>query len=110
MIEISLKTESTELKNGMYDVVREVLEEVLGDLEKEKSPALLTRSQLAKEIFNVNIQTVDTHVLSRPDFPRIYVGSKPLFPRDQVMEWIRKNTLSKSLPYGINHFKKAKEA
>ncbi|UII58092.1 helix-turn-helix domain-containing protein (plasmid) [Cytobacillus spongiae] len=92
MFEISMKTESDTFKQAMYDAVLEVMIQINEDKKLGNDlPVLLSKSQLAKHIFNVSPQTLDAHIIQREDFPKFKVGERLLFPRDMVMEWLRKN-------------------
>lgn len=92
MFEITMKTESDSLKSKLYDVIHEVMKEVVEDKKIENElPFLISKNQMAKSIFGVSPQTLDAHVICRPDFPKLKVGERILFPRDQVLDWIRSN-------------------
>lgn len=87
-----MKAQSDLFKQELYDIIHEVMKDVVEDRKQENDlPYMISRSQLAKHIFNVSPQTLDTHIIHRPDFPKFKAGERILFPRDMVLDWIRKN-------------------
>lgn len=92
MFRISMETESDTFKRELYDVIHDVMNEVVEERKSENDlNPLISKQQLADRIFGVSPQTLDSHVIHRPDFPKIKIGERILFPRDLVIEWIRKN-------------------
>ncbi|WP_340640629.1 DNA-binding protein [Bacillus atrophaeus] len=92
MIELTMKADTDSFRNNLYDLLQEVAASIIEDNRKEHElPYMISKAQLAKYIFNVSSQTLDAHVIYREDFPKFKVGERILFPRDMVLEWIRKN-------------------
>ncbi|ARW39027.1 DNA-binding protein [Bacillus amyloliquefaciens] len=92
MIELRMKADSDSLRNNLYDLLQEVAASIIENNRKEHElPYMISKAQLAKYIFNVSSQTLDTHIINRQDFPKFKVGERILFPRDMALEWVRKN-------------------
>ncbi|WP_078434259.1 helix-turn-helix domain-containing protein [Metabacillus halosaccharovorans] len=92
MFEFSLKTIPDSLRKEIHEILSDVVEAIVEERKKEYDlPFMLSKSQMAKHIFNVSPQTLDAHIINRSDFPKMKVGERILFPRDLVIEWIRKN-------------------
>ncbi|MGE6376572.1 helix-turn-helix domain-containing protein [Peribacillus muralis] len=92
MFEFSLKTIPDSLRKEIHDILSDVVEAVIEERKQENDlPFMLSKAQMAKHIFNVSPQTLDAHVINRKDFPKFKAGERILFPRDMVLEWIRKN-------------------
>ncbi|MGM0863408.1 MAG: helix-turn-helix domain-containing protein [Bacillota bacterium] len=97
MIEFSLKAVPEQIKQDLYDILLEVVSSIVEEKKQENNlPVMLSKAQLAKYIFNVSPQTLDTHIITRVDFPKFKVGERILFPRDMVLEWVRKNMENKN--------------
>ncbi|MED2763455.1 DNA-binding protein [Bacillus thuringiensis] len=89
MFTVQLEGNQEELKQQIRIVFFEIADELIGIKRRESNlPVLLNKSQLAEHIFNVSIQSLDTHVIYRPDFPKMKVGERILFPRDMVINWV----------------------
>lgn len=87
-----MKTESNAFKQELYDLMQDIVLTIIEERKQENDlPFMLSKAQLAKHIFNVSPQTLDAHVINRKDFPKFKAGERILFPRDMVLEWIRKN-------------------
>lgn len=92
MFHISVSAESDSFRRELYDLLQDVVLTIIEDMKKEDDlPYMLSKAQLAKHIFNVSPQTLDTHIINKPDFPKFKAGERILFPRDMVLKWIRKN-------------------
>ncbi|MCC2931633.1 helix-turn-helix domain-containing protein [Bacillus sp. LBG-1-113] len=92
MFELTMRADSDSFRNNLYDLLQEVATSIIEDNRNEHDlPYMISKAQLAKHIFNVSSQTLDAHIINRPDFPKLKVGERILFPRDMVLEWIRKN-------------------
>lgn len=92
MFELTMKADSDSFRNNLYDLLQEVAASITENNRKEHElPYMISKAQLAKYIFNVSSQTLDTHIINRQDFPKFKVGERILFPRDMALEWIRKN-------------------
>ncbi|AKG05553.1 DNA-binding protein [Salimicrobium jeotgali] len=90
----------------IYDMFYEIAERAQADVQKESElPYLLNKKQLAEHIFNVSTQTLDAHIIHRSDFPKVRVGDRALYPKDEVKTWIRKNldTTHKVRDLGFSH-------
>lgn len=89
LFETTLKPQP-EFENKMYDMIYQVAEKAQQDRDQLNDfPYLLSKSQLAKQVFNVSPQTLDTHIVSRPDFPKVNIGDRVLYPKDEVISWIK---------------------
>lgn len=93
MLEFSLKTIPESLRKEIHDILSDVVESIIEERKQENDlPYMLSKAQMAKHIFNVSPQTLDAHIINCSDFPKFKIGERILFPRDQVIQWIRKNT------------------
>ncbi|SFM28613.1 hypothetical protein SAMN04487943_11225 [Gracilibacillus orientalis] len=92
MLEINMKVDPDAIKKELYDLLYDVVSDITEDHKQENElPFLLSKRELAEHIFNVSAQSLNNHILHREDFPKIHVGERVLYPRDQVKEWIHKN-------------------
>ena len=113
MFQITMQTESDTFKAELYDVIHDVMNAVVAEKRRENElPPMISKQQMADHIFGVSPQTLDSHVIHRPDFPKLKVGERILFPRDQVLEWIRKNSTPAKVATNVKFgsFKTIKEA
>ncbi len=89
MFEAKLQPEA-EFNNKLYDIFYDIAKKAQEDVQTENDlPYLLDRTKLADQIFNVSVQSLDSHVLKRKDFPKVHVGGRILYPKDLVIKWIR---------------------
>jgi len=89
MFETTLKPQP-DFANKMYDIMFEIANKAIEDRDKlNELPYLLSRSQLARYIFNVSSQTLDAHIINRADFPKVRVGTRVLYPKDEAVKWIQ---------------------
>lgn len=89
MFETTLKPQP-DFSNKMYDIMFEIANKAIEDRDKlHDLPYLLSRTQLAKYVFNVSPQTLDAHIVKRADFPKVRVGERVLFPKDEAIAWIQ---------------------
>ncbi|MFK4463258.1 hypothetical protein ABIA49_002750 [Bacillus safensis] len=92
LFELTMKADSDSFRNNLYDLLQEVAASIIEDHKQENElPYMISKAQLAKHIFNVSSQTLDVHVINRPDFSKFKVGERILFPRDMVLDWIKKH-------------------
>lgn len=92
MFETILKPQP-DFENKMYDIMFQVAEKAQQDHNQLNDlPYLLSKAQLAKHVFNVSPQTLDSHIVKRADFPKINVGDRILYPKDKAIEWINTHT------------------
>lgn len=93
MFEFSLKTVPDSLRKEIHDILSDVVAAIVEEKKQEYDlPFMLSKAQMAEHIFNVSPQTLDAHIINRKDFPKLKIGERILFPRDQVIDWIRKQT------------------
>ncbi|ASK61389.1 DNA-binding protein [Virgibacillus phasianinus] len=89
MFETTLKPQP-EFENKMYDMMYQIAEKAQQDRDQLNDfPYLLSKTQLAKHVFNVSTQTLDAHIVRRSDFPKINVGDRVLYPKDDAIKWIK---------------------
>ena len=89
MFETTLKPQP-DFANKMYDIMFDIANKAQADRDQlNELPYLLSRAQLAKHIFNVSPQTLDAHIVKRSDFPKVRVGERVLFPKDEAIAWIQ---------------------
>ncbi len=87
-----MKTVPESFKQELHDILLEVVSSIVDERKQENElPYMLSKAQLAKHIFNVSPQTLDAHIIHRIDFPKFKAGERLLFPKDMVINWIRKN-------------------
>lgn len=53
---------------------------------------LLTKEELCTRILLMDIKTAERHIMSRPKFPYLKVGSRKRYPKKAVEKWIEENT------------------
>lgn len=109
MFKVNMEMESEPFIKELYSVMNELVTKIAEERKQENElPFLLSRTQLAKHIFNVSVQTLESHILYRTDFPKIHVGDRVLYPRDLVKEWIH-NNLDKVVDMTPNRLKLVKK-
>ncbi|GAB2558412.1 helix-turn-helix transcriptional regulator [Gracilibacillus alcaliphilus] len=91
MFETTLKPQP-DFEAKMYDIMYQVAEKAQQDRDQlNELPYLLSKTQLAKHVFNVSPQTLDTHIIKRGDFPKLRVGERVLYPKDESIKWINEH-------------------
>lgn len=106
MFEATLKPEP-DFETKLYDIMFQIAEKVQQDRDQLNAlPYLLSKAQLAKHVFNVSPQTLDTHIVKRSDFPKINVGERVLYPKDKSIQWIQghvelTNEVAPSRKFGV---------
>lgn len=91
MFETTLKPQP-DFENKMYDIMYQIAEKVSNDMKQENDlPYMLSKRMIAKEVFGgeISAQSLDTHILNRPDFPKVHIGNRVFYPRDDVLKWFR---------------------
>ncbi|WP_153465042.1 DNA-binding protein [Sediminibacillus terrae] len=80
-------------ESKMYDIMFQIANKAQQDRDQLNDlPYLLSKEQLAKHVFNISPQSLRTHVLIRPDFPKVRIGERVLYPKDKAIEWITNHT------------------
>lgn len=93
MFSVQMTADDNQLKNELYDLIGGVMNNVVEDRKRENDlPYLLSKTQLSEHIFNVSIPSLENHILHRRGFPKFEIGGRTLYPRDEVIEWIRANS------------------
>lgn len=83
------------------------LETIYKQVAAVKQPdELLTKTRLATEVFDVDLRTLNKHILSQSDFPFIQVGDKTKYSRHAVEDWIRRRQITNRGMYQWEDFKK----
>lgn len=100
-MDVSFKIDSEVMNSELKSVVEKVVRETLSDVLNTQTKVMYTRSDLA-ELFCVSVQSVDSHIVSKPDFPKVHIGNRVLYPHAEVMEWIKRNTVQKTIPDFMN--------
>lgn len=89
MFETVLKPQP-DFEAKIYDMMFQIAEKAMQDRDQLNDlPYLLSKAQLAKHIFNVSPQTLDAHIVKREDFPKIKIGERVLYPKDEAVKWIK---------------------
>jgi|GEM_PF-6006937 len=92
MFDVTMKPDA-DFASKMYDIMFDIANKAMNDRDQiNELPYLLSREQLAKHIFNVSSQTLENHIVHRPDFKKVQVGQRVLYPKDEAIKWIRKHT------------------
>ncbi|MGE6260909.1 hypothetical protein ACQKCU_24035 [Heyndrickxia sporothermodurans] len=91
MAQITLEElEAKLLEENLKVMFQKAYEQGVADGQKRFNlPYTLTRNHL-KEIFQVELPTVDK-ITAHPTFPKFQLV-RARYPRDQVLEWINKNS------------------
>jgi hypothetical protein len=84
-------TEKTELGAFLHHLTK-LIEETK---TKESEQSLVLTVTSAAKMMEISIPTLRDHFLGRPDFPKIWAGSKCLIPRKALMEWLNGAGLDK---------------
>lgn len=97
MNQLTIDFDSSAVEAKMYKALMEMVAKAQEDTERvNQLPYLLNKTQLARDVFNVSAQTLETHIIRRDDFPKRFVGERVLYPKDLVIEWIKMNPATRT--------------
>lgn len=93
IFEATLKPQP-DFESKLYDIIYQIAKKVADDRKKEVGiPIMLSKSGIAKWLFNneISAQSLDVHILQRPDFPKVHIGTRVFYPCEDVLQWFREH-------------------
>lgn len=81
---------STDDMQEVIQLFRKLVQLVETSEQQAESSLVLTTEKAAK-LMEISIPTLREHFLCRPDFPKVWAGSKCLIPKKALEEWLNRS-------------------